>query len=186
MKSVLDKFVHTVACGDIEIYNEFSLQHELGIHLRNYFPGMKVQFERNVLDLFGTTAPFIKREIDISILSADKVHKHSVLELKFPRSGQHPEQMFKFCQDIAFVEQLKKAGFQHGYFLGFVDDKVFCEGREKTGIYPYFRDGKLLTGTVYKPTGKGKDVEKVEISGSYKVKWESVPGTNMRYVFLEI
>ncbi len=28
------------------------------------------------------------------------------LELKYPRNGQHPEQMFSFCKEIAFVEEL--------------------------------------------------------------------------------
>lgn len=186
MRNALNEFIQAVASGQVEIYNEFSLQHEFGIHLRGKFSGLKVQFERNVTHLFSSISHFVKREIDISVFSADRSQKHSAMELKFPRNGQHPEQMFKFCEDIAFAEQLKKAGFQNAYFLGFVDDKVFCEGRDKTGIYPYFRDGKTLTGTIFKPTGKGKGVENVEIVGSYQVNWETVPGTNMRYVFLEI
>ncbi len=30
----------------------------------------------------------------------------AVVELKFPRNGQHPEQMYSFCKDIVFAEQL--------------------------------------------------------------------------------
>jgi len=37
----IDKFFARVASGDIEIYNEFSLQHELGIQLGG-LPGREV------------------------------------------------------------------------------------------------------------------------------------------------
>jgi hypothetical protein len=183
MRAILSEFVYDIAQGRIEIYNEFSLQHEFGIHLRGKFPDMKVQFERNVSALFSATSQFIKREIDISVISTDESHKHSVLELKFPRNGQHPEQMFKFCQDIAFVEQLKNAGFANAYFLAVVDDKLFYDGPDKTGIYSYFRDGRTLRGMIEKPTG-AKD-KTVTIGGQYQVKWEAV-GNGMKYAFLEV
>ena len=42
-------FFRLVASGTVEIYNEFSLQHELGIHLRSSISSTyKVQFERPV------------------------------------------------------------------------------------------------------------------------------------------
>ena len=34
--------------NEIDIYNEFSFQHELGIFIKNNFPEYKVEFERNV------------------------------------------------------------------------------------------------------------------------------------------
>lgn len=45
----IEDFAKAVGSGAIEIYNEFSLQHELGLFLRNQLKGCKVQFERNVL-----------------------------------------------------------------------------------------------------------------------------------------
>ena len=44
----LQEFTERIQNKETEIYNEFSLQHELGIYLRNVLPGYKVQFERNV------------------------------------------------------------------------------------------------------------------------------------------
>lgn len=42
-------FFNSVANGTVEIYNEFSLQHELGPWLRLALPSSyKVQFERNI------------------------------------------------------------------------------------------------------------------------------------------
>ena len=48
MKKIIDSFVAEIKSKSIEIYNEFSLQHELGILLRNKINNKKVQFERNV------------------------------------------------------------------------------------------------------------------------------------------
>lgn len=50
-------FAQAVGRGEIEIYNEFSLQHELGIFLRASLPGCKVQFERNVSHFNSTWPP---------------------------------------------------------------------------------------------------------------------------------
>jgi hypothetical protein len=182
MNTIVQDFIQSVAQGQTEIYNEFSLQHELGIHLRKHFPEMKVRFERNVSSLFDSASHFKKKEIDICVCSQDGFQKHSAFELKFPRNGQHPEQMFSFCKDISFLEQLKQAGFLRTYFLAFVDDRLFYEGAAK-GIYAYFRAGHPLTGTIQKPTGKKDDV--VVISGCYTITWQSV-GNGLKYAFVEM
>ena len=182
MKLILQEFVQLVAQDQIEIYNEFSLQHEFGIHLRKKFPDLKVQFERNVSYLFKEPSHFIKKEIDIIVISSDRTQKQSAIELKFPRNGQYPEQMFSFCKDIAFVEQLKKAGFSQTYFLAFADDRLFYEGATE-GIYAYFRGGRQLTGTIQKPTGS-KD-SSIVISGNYTVSWEPA-GNGLKYAFVEV
>lgn len=182
MKQIIEEFSAEVAKGKIEIYNEFSLQHEFGIHLRSKFPDMKVQFERHVSFFFnGTNLNFIKKEMDISVFSQDKSNKEAAFELKFPRNGQYPEQMFSFCKDICFIEQLKQAGFKATYFIVFADDRLFYEGSSK-GIYGFFRDKKELSGTIQKPTGK-KD-ESVTISGRYTIVWHDVR-QGMKYAFVE-
>ena len=47
IEQLLNSFMSLVASGEVEVYNEFSLQHELGIFLRAKLTGYKVQFERN-------------------------------------------------------------------------------------------------------------------------------------------
>jgi len=181
MNAIVQDFIQSIALGQTEIYNEFSLQHEFGIHLRKHLPKMKVRFERNVSSLFATTSQFKKKEIDICICSQNGAQKHSAFELKFPRNGQHPEQMFSFCKDIAFLEQLKQAGFLNTYFLAFVDDRLFYEGAAK-GIYAPFRGSHPLTGTIQKPTGKKDDF--VIISGCYTINWEPVRN-GLKYALVE-
>ena len=107
------------------------MQLELGIFLRTRgeCSGYTIQFERNV-SFFSITGT-IKHEIDIVIFNLDKTEKFAI-ELKFPKSGQYPEQMYSFIKDIVFMEQLKKYGFTETYTLTLVDDPLFYEsGRKK-------------------------------------------------------
>ena len=163
-------FFEGVAKGDIEIYNEFSLQHELGIFLRSSFAqsNIKVQFERPV-EFFGLARQdCVKAEIDVVMFETSKTTR-SAIEVKFPRNGQYPEQMFKFCQDVAFLEQLVRGGFNRGYSVFAADDLLFSSGREQSGIYAFFRGSTPIHGRISKPTGK-KD-EAVDVQGSYPVTW---------------
>jgi hypothetical protein len=160
-------FAQAVGNGTIEIYNEFSLQHELGLYLRSQLTDCKVQFERNVSHFKLTKADFEKKEIDIAVTSSSG-ERLSAIELKYPRNGQVPESMYGFCKDIAFLEQLVSAGFQSAYFLAVADHKQFYSGASD-GIYGLFRSGMPITGTIRKPTGT-KDTE-VTISGSYTASW---------------
>jgi hypothetical protein len=186
MKSLvppIQSFMSQIGCQEVEVYNEFSLQHELGIFLREKIGNQyKVQFERPV-DFFGLDRrSFIKKELDISIYSQSNQICHAI-ELKFPGAGQHPEQMFKACVDIAFLEQLVRSRFSHSYFLMFVNDHLFYSGEATHGIYSYFREGIPITGRIQKPTGKRDKY--VNIEGSYNVEWIRI-SKNLRYALIEI
>lgn len=176
------QFVESVGSGGIEIYNEFSLQHELGIFLRSLFPDYFVQFERNVAYFSKPKESFTKREIDIVVFSKDKTDLKLAIELKYPRNGQHPEQMFSFCRDIAFAEELQDAGFSRTAVLIFVDDPGFYAGKGE-GIYGYFRSGKTLSGVIEKPTGSGGQT--VTIKNAYTIHWRPVAGS-IHYTLIEI
>jgi len=202
---------------DCYIYNEFSLQHELGIHLRNELgEGYKVQFERNVKDLQieisintkknanGEYECKSKSEIDIIVLSPNQ-ERLAAIELKFPRNGQHPEQMYSFCKDIRFMEDVSKMygpanGFEKTFCLTLVDDKLFysAEGDLITkDIYSYFRtdtkkDIPYVAEKVFKPTGNKDDEPKqyLSIKGSHQIVWKSLNVRNSsktyKYYFLDV
>ncbi len=165
-------FFTYVGQNDIELYNEFSLQHELGIYLRNALVGYQVQFERNVA-FFGVVEDTIKKEIDISIFNAEK-RKCFAIELKFPLNGQYPEQLYSFAKDVKFMEQLRAQGFQHTYCVSLVADRPFYRGHKNHGIYQYFREANKVYGRIYKPTGKGKNADYVELNGEYSFVWEAL------------
>jgi hypothetical protein len=181
IKKTIEKLVDGLSRGQIEIYNEFSLQHEFGILLREAYPSDKVQFERNVYDLFKNNE-FTKKEIDIAVFTPNILTMRCAIELKFPRNGQHPEQMYSFCRDICFAEELKKAGFARSYLIIFVDDHLFCSGNGE-GIYGYFRKNRKLCGTIEKPTGKRNDT--IKLKGIYHVSWHDVSDTDLKYTIIE-
>ena len=181
LKNLIVSFWNYYKEHDIEIYNEFSLQHELGIYLRNELPDYKVQFERNISYFYSNTKT-IKKEIDIVIFSKDLKDKYSI-ELKFPRNGQYPEQMFSFIKDIKFMEELKEIGFNKTFVMTVVDDHNFYSGKSNKGdIYNYFRGNETIHGTIYKPTGSKK--ENIEIKGSYNINWDDVD--DYKYYIIEI
>lgn len=154
-----------VVVGEVEVYNEFSLQHELGIFLRANITGYKVQFERNT-KFFGIHKT-VKHEIDIVIYN--DVERYAI-ELKFPLNGQYPEQMFSFVKDIKFMEELKEEGFKETYCLTLVKDKNFYSGQKQDGIYSFFREKQPVHGLICKPTGK-KD-EHIKVNGGYFITWK--------------
>lgn len=180
----LERFFEKVASGEVEIYNEFSLQHELGLFLREALsPGYKVQYERPVSFFNLQRKLFEKKEIDIVVYSDDFREKYAI-ELKYPKNGQYPEQMFKACQDICFLEQLTRAGFTCGYFIIVADDPNFYRSRKPaTGIYKYFRTQHPIQGVVEKPTGK-RD-HRFEIQGNHQIVWNKVAG-NTHFAYLSI
>lgn len=186
IKKLLDDFCRKIGNGEIEVYNEFSLQHELGIFLRKNLNEYKVQFERNV-SFFGIEKnDTVKKEIDISIFNNDMKKKYAV-ELKLPQKGnrKHPETMCDFIKDMRFMEQLKDKGFAETYCLCLVNDELFYLGDKKDGIYAYFRnngDNKKIHGPIEKPTGSEKGKIVFSIEGEYKVEWTPLNEIYMHYI----
>ena len=179
LKICIEEFLDYVLEQNIKLYNEFSLQHELGIFLRNKLPDYKVQFERNI-SYFGIYTGTIKKEIDIAVFSEDKTEKYAI-ELKYPRNGQYPEQMYAFTKDILFMEELKALGFTSTAAVTLVDDKPFYNGENKSGIYQYYRGEQPIHGTVYRPTGSTKGIENIDIVGQYNIQWQPI-GKRMYYI----
>lgn len=173
---LLKRFMESIASGEVEVYNEFSVQHELGIFLRANLTGYKVQFERNT-KFFGSRGT-VKHEIDIVIYNA--LERYAI-ELKYPLNGQYTEQMFSFVKDIKFMEEMKEAGFSAAYCLTLVEDKNFYTGNKQDGIYAFFRGGESVHGLICKPTGK-KD-EQITVNGNYDICWNVCK--NMKYYMVE-
>lgn len=76
---------------------------------------------------------FAKREIDILIFS-DEANPDIAIELKYPRNGQYPEQMFSLCKDVQFMEQCRQAAFGQTYVVIFSEDYPFYGGKQE-GFY---------------------------------------------------
>lgn len=170
-----------------EIYNEHSLQLELGVYFRSR--GYKVQFERP----FSITAPVgstrkPKRELDLLLTLSG--HR-TAIELKVPLAGRVPETMYDFCADISFVEGLVSQKIMGcAYALLITDNRQFWTG-QNSGIYNLFREAdSLLNGHVYKPTGDKDSV--TVIAGKYRlaILWKPVVNSRLisdaRYLLVEV
>ncbi|MBO5810584.1 MAG: hypothetical protein J6R32_07120 [Bacteroidales bacterium] len=202
MEELLEKFMHLKQTNGVEVYNEISLQLELGLYLRQN--GYTVRFERNIGEYEDNTSNFVKKEIDIvaykgkNELEAEKI----AIELKFPRNGEYPEQMFSFVKDIKFMEQVRRvSGFSKTFVVVLVDDKNFYENNERqpvpSGIYSYFRSDKkevcIPANTIInKPTGK--KVQSISgLNNQYESTWkqpdatwlDSKKDTEYRYYIIE-
>ena len=200
--TIVTNFLTDVAARKIEIYNEFSLQHELGIYLRNELRGTtyKVQFERNISD-FGRISNPVKKEMDICIFNDKTKDRLCAIELKFPRKGQYPEEMYKFIQDISFLEQVKQfLDFKESYsFVVVKNDKIdkghlFYSGNKYDGIYKYFRHEKdkspepiIGPDTIKKPTGDRKEIDSVSIVHSYPpINWVNTNNNEYSFYIVDI
>ena len=182
-EALVGEFARRLNDGSIrEIYNEFSLQHEFGIFLREKNVAELVQFERNVSKFWlPRSSSFTKKEIDVTCFDESPTELRLAVELKYPRAGQFPEQMFSFCKDIAFLEEIKAAGFSRCLFLAVVEQRPFYSGNSY-GIYSYFRGGQPLHGKIRKPTGS-KDKE-VTIRGTYVIRWKDLDD-GRKYTWIE-
>ena len=197
MLKLLKNFWNYVQSKNIAIYNEFSLQHELGIYLREKKPGYRVEFERNI-KYFGINKSCgkLKSEIDIVIYNANEKY---AFELKYPRHGQHTKRTYQFLTDISFMEYVKEKGeFRNTYVMTVIDNDAngqryrIGNKRGANGRYQYFRS--LKGNKAYSPIVPGKyyyssnSSEYVEINGNYdNITWETT-GINepMFYYILKI
>ena len=173
---------------EIRVYNEVSLQLELGLYLRNrlYGLGYIVYFERNIKDILKLrdkeeeANEFVKKEIDI-VIEKKSTNELYAIELKFPRNGMYPEEMYQFLIDICFVEQLKSTGFFTGTFtLTLVDDRLFYEGKDDNYPYSIFRKHDIIIPSgqeVKVPTGKKKGKLVTNIKGARCSFWQTPKAT---------
>jgi len=180
---ILEDFASKIAKGKIEIYNEASVQYELAMFLREVIPNYKIHLERNVSYFELNKKNFLKREIDIVLFNTSKSRKFAI-EIKTPMSGNYPMEMFYFCQDIKFLEQLKESGFTDNFFLAITPRSNFWADRGKTGtIYEKFRKEKELYGTIKNQIGDSK--EEVTLKGRHKINWLTI-NDSTRYFVMRI
>ena len=180
---ILQEFARNIAIENIEIYNEASIQYELAIFLRKTIGGTyKIQLERNISYFGLNKSHVLKKEMDIVIFKQNKEEIHCI-ELKYPRQGQYPEQMFSACKDVKFLEQLVNSGFNTSYFMMFADDPLFYIEKGDSGIYRMFRKEKVIKNNIRKPTGRKDQV--LSIDGVYNIYWTRITD-KLKYFIIKV
>ena len=146
-----------------KIYNECSLQYELGIWLRDKLNSDKadieyeIYFEKNTKTFLDnpiekTADNSSKCEVDLIIIGriGNEIKEKYAIELKFPINGQYPEQMKKFKEDMKFMKGIydvwKDENLEdcNTYCLTLVNDSNFYkvsnrENKENKDLYYQFR-----------------------------------------------
>lgn len=183
LKKIVEDFIKEISKDNIEIYNEFSVQFELAIFLRELVSSdYKVQLERNIEHFQLEKNQFLKKEMDIVVFD-EKLNEKYCLEIKYPTNGQYPEQMFKISQDIAFIEQLVESGFNNSFLIVLAEDRPFYMKKGGAEIYEMFRVRREIKGEIIKPTGK-RD-KKVKIKNEYNINWKSI-NKDLKYFFIQV
>lgn len=201
MENVLRKFIErkrnllVPINGDndykYKIYNEISLQHELGNFLED--EGYEVFYEKNMYKCQQEDAKkkdekddWVKKEADIVAIDRKTSRKYAI-ELKFAQSknGQIPEEMYQFVKDICFMEQVleKKKEYTATFNLIIVNDRKYfsLDYHKRDKYYGIFRNDKeevkiaksLENGVYSRPTGKESGREFC-LNKSYDEKWEHI------------
>ena len=222
ISNTIDKFFNDLKAGSINVDedfdNEFGMQFELGIRLRNALAqngfaaqGYKVYFEKNIKNIccknnwkyYNDT---LKKEIDLLVAktSSGQLEELYAIELKFPRNGQYPEQMYSFVKDLAFIAQLRgNYNFKACWSVVLVDDDNFCKttNRKTTNaIYTYFREDrkvgdnlKKIGGVIKKPTGQYKypvpPFITIPIGYEKTVQWmpiKRINQSNLHYYIIQV
>ena len=156
--------------------SEFTLQFRICRFLQSLDSNLVIELESNInrYDL----EKFTKKEIDIEYYNNDNIH--SCIELKYIRDkGSYNIGMFRFYEDIKFVEELIESGkFENGYCVLFTSiNKLYTspnrilnpKNKENLKLYESFRIDKQLGGTVSIKTGSLD--KSISIKGKYNLNW---------------
>ena len=152
------------------IYNEFSLQHELGNYLRyklnketngnfEYF----VIFEYNINELIENNSKIdtCKREIDILIIKYNTkkgcTEKKYAIELKYLKNEAYPYRMFQCIKDMRFMNDVLEAGIDESYCVVVTENRGFYESTSEKNKHLH-ENKKLLSA--YKNYEKSLNEEK--------------------------
>lgn len=228
ISETIDKFFNDLKAESIKVDedfdNEFGMQFELGIRLRNALAqngfaaqGYKVYFEKNIKNICRKNKctynnHTLKKEIDLLIAktSLGQLEDLYAIELKFPRNGQYPKQMYEFVKDLAFIAQLKEPQLKEQYnFKGcwsivLVDDDKFYKSPKPgtiKGIYAHFRtfdnngniikpqqiENRIDNPIKYDPAKKNC-LPFIDIPAGYEqtVQWKSINQINKKDLYYYI
>lgn len=156
--------------------SEFTFQFRLCRFLDSKFGDkLNIELESNIQrhDLSNLT----KKEIDIELYNSKQ--ERTAIELKFIRDqGSFNIGMFRFCEDIRFIEELKENGFNGGYAIVFTTipelytaprRELNPKNKENLKLYTSFRKEFSLSGKLQIKTGNLRGA--VYLNGSYNLDW---------------
>lgn len=154
----------------IELYNEFSVYHEIGNHLQRLFTAdYRINYMRPP-EFFGIRESLVKSGIDIAIFDEEMGRYHAI-EVVFIKDEPHLEKMFEICTGIRFMEELVENGWRESYVLLIAD---LPEERHPDGAYPHplFRGETVIEGAIQSPDEQHPTI--LDIQGTYTIEWNAL------------
>lgn len=167
LKGFFDLYVNDAA---IELYNEFSVYHEVGNHLQRLFTAdFRINYMRPV-QFFDIYAPTAKTFIDIAIFD-EEVDRYHAIEVVFIKDEPHLEKMFEICTGIRFMEELVEYGWRESYVL-LIADLPLERHPDGTHPHPLFRGETVIEGEIQSPDERAQTI--LDIRGSYTIEWNAL------------
>ena len=208
MKKLLKKFLQdSEYFNQNRLYNEASLQHELGCFLRGK-QNIPVSFEKPVGDYWkdwekkytnktnnneeNGENKTIKKNIDL-VLNYNS--ENIAIELKYPKKGD-PEnvEFWAFVTDIKFLEEMvysNNCKIAKGYFIVVFDTtkKTLYDSTINTtssyNIYNIFRKIRKLEKEITYPFKDGTE-QPIKLEGVYEIDWQILENSKLGYLLIEV
>jgi hypothetical protein len=169
--------------------SEFTFQFRLSRFLDTHYNNIEIELESSVYRY--NISNLIKKEIDIDVEFNNTKY---VIELKYIRDkGSFNIGMYKFCEDIKFIEQLiENKIFDKGYAVLFTTiQEVYSKPSkqlnpkniENLNLYKAFRELFEISGNLSIKTGKLN--ESLYLKGKYKLNWLDF-NDNIKVCLIEI
>jgi hypothetical protein len=169
--------------------SEFTFQFRISRFLDSHYNNIEIELESSVFRY--NISKLIKKEIDIDI---ELNNTKYAIELKYIRDkGSFNIGMFKYCEDIKFIEQLMENKIiEKGYAILFTtipevyskpNKQLNPKNIENLKLYRAFRELYEVNGNLSIKTGKLN--ESLYLKGKYKLNWLDFID-NIKVCFIEI
>ncbi len=163
----IQNFFNQIKPGDL--YNEASVQYELGCYLRGALSNSKIHFERNISYLNIKKGCLPKSEMDLLV---EQNSQFWVIEIKAPlnQAKARPVTVFEWIEDLKFLEKLKSKGYS-GFSIFITDQQGYKLGSKKTGkLLTDIRAG-VIHGTYKRKSTSTVPKDKISLSQTYNINW---------------
>lgn len=175
LNELLESFMNKVGSNFFEVYNEATMQYELGLYLRKELPEeYNVQFEKNVMFLGADNSQCIKKDVDILVYT-ENLKEIYAIQVKCPTSDDILQKLYSILKDVKFLEQLRNCGITKGYSLNLISEKDYYINFPSKDIKQIFSKEKMIHG----------DINNISIEGEYIINWVNL-NPNLKYFYIEV
>ena len=158
---------------NLELYNEAGLQYEFALYLKKALPDFIIRLEYPITRVYRPNPGFIKKEMDIYLISPS--NEKYLIELKLPKENcGTPKEMYRAIQDVKFAEELKSHGFKSCFCILITERISFWAAPQANEEIYYFFNGKEVNFSSIDCSHLPKFLHKngdINLNKTYSAKW---------------